>query len=91
MRPICQVAAVMMMHCRNVIQRLVRESVYEMWDGDHIRGVMQDIFAETFLLMAPVPKINGNEEPAANDIQPEQEAPNDAIQDRTIRTTLEQH
>ena len=55
-----------------------------MWDDDHIAGYMQDIFAEPPLTIAPMPEFNNDEEPAANEIEPELEAAIDAIKEQPV-------
>ena len=55
------------------IHRRVREPVYDMWDDDIIGGDIQDIFAESPQILAPIPENNDDEEPATNEVEPEQE------------------
>ena len=55
------------------IHRRVREPVYDMWDDDNIGGDIQDFFTEPPQIMTPIPEINDDQEPATNEIEPEQE------------------
>ena len=64
------------------IDRRIRKPVHQMWDDNHIGWLMQVIFAEPPLTMSPMPEITGDEEPAANKIEPEQEAAVQATGDR---------
>ena len=55
-----------------------------MWDNDQIGGDIQDTFPESPLIMAPMPYINGDEEAAANEFKPEQEAAIDATEEQPV-------
>ena len=70
----------------------VRETVYDIPDDDIIGGDMQDIFAESPRIMAPMPEINCDEEPAAIEIDSKQKATLDAIEEQSVivdeQTTL---
>ena len=70
------------------IHRRAREPVYDIWD-DHISRDMQDYFAEPPPIMAPIPETNVGEEPAANEIELEQEAAIDAIEEQPVIVAAE--
>ena len=70
------------------IHRRVREPVY---DDDNIRGDIQDIFAETTQIMARVPEINGDEEPATLELEPQQEPAIDATEEQPAIVADEQY
>ena len=55
-----------------------------MWDDNHIGWLKQVIFAEPPLTMSPMPEITGDEEPAASEIEPEQEAAVQAIEEQPV-------
>ena len=67
------------------IHRRIREPVYDMWDDDNNGGDIQDISAEPTQILVPMPKINvDGQEPAANEIEPEQEALIDATAEQPV-------
>ena len=55
-----------------------------MWDDDNNSVVMQNFFAEPPQIMARMPKIINNEEPATNELEPEMEAAIDAIEKQPV-------
>ena len=56
-----------------------------MWDDDNNGGDIQDISAEPPQILVPMPKINvDGQEPAANEIEPEQEALIDATAEQPV-------
>ena len=62
-----------------------------MWDGDNPGGDIQDIFAEPPRIIAPIPEINGDGEPATIEIEPDQEATIDAIKEQPATVADEQN
>ena len=62
-----------------------------MWEDDNIGGDIQDIFAEPPQFMASIPEINGDEEPGAIEIKPEQEPAIDAIEEQPAIVADEQN
>ena len=73
------------------IHRRVREPVYDMWDDDNIGGDIQDIFTEPPKIMAPIPEINDDQEPATNEIEPEREVTIDEIEEQAAIVADEQN
>ena len=63
------------------IHRQVREPVYAVWVQHNIGRDIHKIFAELPQNMDLMSKINDDEEPAVNEIEPEQEAAIDAIEE----------
>ena len=55
-----------------------------MWDDDNFVGDIQNIFVEPLQIMSLMPEINGNEEPAVNEIEPEQESAIDAFEEQPV-------
>ena len=66
------------------IHRRVREPVYDMRVDDNFGGDLQDIFAEPPQIMAPIPEINDDEEPATKEIEPEQEVTIDETEEQSV-------
>ena len=65
--------------------RRIREPVYDKWDDDNNGGEIHDISAEPPQILAPKAEINVDEqEPAANEIESEQEALIDAIAEKPV-------
>ena len=50
-----------------------------------------DVFAEPPLIMVPMPEIIGDEEPVSNEIEPDQDAAIDAIEEHSVIIADEQN
>ena len=55
-----------------------------MWVDNQIVGDMQEMFADTPLIIVPMPEINIGDLQAANEIEPEQETALDAIEEQPV-------
>ena len=93
-RIFCQLAVMKMVHCCSVIGRstVELESLYTTCGTTiTLLGTCKFFFAEPPLTITPVPEINSDEEPTANEIKPEQKAAVDAIEEQLVTVADEQN